>query len=94
MTQQQFPPSGQPSPSLPRPVRQLRRSIADRKIGGVCGGIGEYFGVDATLVRVAFVVLTIMTGGGFLLAYLIAFLVMPDQNHTTATREPPSVPLL
>jgi phage shock protein C len=64
----------QPQP----PYRRLRRSQVDRKIGGVCGGVGEYFGVDPTLVRVAFLVLTVLTGGTFLLAYLLAFLVVPD----------------
>ncbi len=74
MTQQQF----SPQPPQP-PYRQLRRSQVDRKLGGVCAGFGEYFGVDPTLVRIAFIVLTVLTGGAFILAYVFAFLIMPDQ---------------
>jgi phage shock protein C len=74
MTQQPF------SEQQPQqPYRRLRRSQTDRKVGGVCAGVGEYFGVDPTLVRVAFLVLTVLTGGAFVVAYLLAFLVMPDE---------------
>ena len=50
----------------------------DRMIGGVCGGIAEYFGLDATLVRIAYALLTVFTTGfpGFLL-YIILWFVMP-----------------
>ena len=50
----------------------------DRMIGGVCGGIAEYFGLDATLVRIAYALLTVFTSGfpGFLL-YIILWFVMP-----------------
>ncbi len=58
--------------------RQLRRSQTNRKISGVCGGVAEYFGVDPTLVRVAFLAISVLTGGAFLLAYLFALVVMPD----------------
>ncbi len=74
MTQQPF---SQQQPQ--QPYRQLRRSQVDRKIGGVCAGFGEYFGVDPTMVRIAVIVLTVLTGGAFILAYLFAFLIMPDQ---------------
>ena len=60
----------------PRPVRRLTLSARDKKIAGVCGGIAEYFGVDATLVRVITVVLALCFGGG-LLAYLLAWVIMP-----------------
>ena len=58
---------------------RLRRSISDVKVAGVCGGIAEYFGVDATLVRLAWALLTIFPGAIVLgvLAYLIAWAVMP-----------------
>lgn len=50
----------------------------NRMIGGVCGGLADYFGLDATLVRIAYALLTVFTTGfpGFLL-YLILWLVMP-----------------
>lgn len=56
--------------------KRLVRS-RDKKIAGVCGGIAEYFSIDPTLVRIAFVIGTIATQGSFLLAYLILSFVMP-----------------
>lgn len=57
--------------------RRLRRSRTDRVIAGVCGGIGQYFGVDTVLVRIAFVVLAIAGGSGVLL-YVVAWVLMPE----------------
>jgi phage shock protein C len=49
-------------------------------VAGVCGGIAEYFGVDATLIRVAYVILGVMsTGFPALLVYLILAFVMPER---------------
>lgn len=65
--------------------RQLTRSRTDRKIAGVCGGVAEYLRVDPTLVRVAFVAVSVITGGAFLLAYVVALVVMPDGPAPTQT---------
>ncbi len=59
-----------------RPIRRLTLSSTDRKIAGVCGGIAEYFNIDPTLVRVIAVVLAFFGGGG-ILAYLAAWIIMP-----------------
>ena len=61
------------------PARRLFRSTTDRKIGGVCGGLAEYFAVDATLVRLLAIVLAIYPGAVVLgvLVYLIAWAVIP-----------------
>lgn len=61
-------------------VKRLTRSWTDRKIAGVCGGISEYLGVDATLVRVAAVILAIYPGAIIcgLIAYGIGWLLMPQ----------------
>jgi phage shock protein C len=56
--------------------RQLTRSETNKRIAGVCGGIAEYFDIDPTLVRVAFVVGALVGGPGFLL-YLILWIVLP-----------------
>jgi phage shock protein C len=56
--------------------KKLYRSGKDRIIGGVCGGLAEYFDVDVSLVRLAWIVFT-MLGGSGILAYLIAWLVIP-----------------
>ena len=59
-----------------RPVRRLTLSATDKKIAGVCGGIAEYFGIDPTLVRVITVIFALLFGGG-ILAYLLAWIIMP-----------------
>jgi len=56
--------------------KKLTRSSSDRMISGVCGGMGEYFQIDSTLVRIIWVVLTLMGGAGILL-YLAAILIIP-----------------
>jgi phage shock protein PspC (stress-responsive transcriptional regulator) len=59
--------------------KPLLRSRTDRRIGGVCGGLAEYFGADPTIVRVAWVVLTIVPCAIVfgVIAYLVAWLVIP-----------------
>ena len=54
-------------------------SDTDKKIAGVCGGIGEYFNIDSLLVRVAFVLFMFSFGGG-LLAYIVLWLCAPQKN--------------
>jgi phage shock protein PspC (stress-responsive transcriptional regulator) len=56
---------------------RLERSNTNRVIGGVCGGIAEYLAVDATLVRVAFVLAGILTAGLWILAYIVLLILMP-----------------
>ncbi len=63
-------------PQVERP-RRLFRSREDRLVGGVAGGIGAYFGVDPVIVRLVFVVLAVAGGGG-ILAYVIAWIVIPE----------------
>ncbi len=58
-------------------TRKLYRSRTDRMIGGVCGGMAEYFGIDPTLVRLAFVAAALLGGPG-LLIYLILWIVTPE----------------
>lgn len=58
--------------------KKLYKSVTDKKIAGVCGGIAEYFNVDATLIRLAWVLFGLLGGSG-LLAYIIAALIMPEQ---------------
>lgn len=54
-------------------------SNTDRKIGGVCGGLAEYFNIDPLLVRIAFIVLVLGVGTG-LWAYIILWLLAPRAN--------------
>ena len=56
--------------------KRLERSATDRWIGGVCGGLGTYFNIDATVVRLIFLVAFFGFGTG-LLVYLVLWFVMP-----------------
>nr|MBN2278347.1 PspC domain-containing protein [candidate division Zixibacteria bacterium] len=58
--------------------KKLYRSRVDRKIAGVCGGVGEYFGVDPTLVRILAILLVFADGIG-LIAYIVAWIIMPHR---------------
>ena len=58
--------------------KRLYRSRKDQVIGGVCGGIAEYFGVDAVLVRLL-AVLAVLFGGGGVLAYVIMWIIVPER---------------
>ncbi|MCQ2171923.1 MAG: PspC domain-containing protein [Bacteroidales bacterium] len=57
---------------------RLYRSKTERKVAGVCGGIAEYFDVDPTIIRLAWLIAVFCAGGG-LLAYLIALIVIPEK---------------
>ncbi|MBO5928858.1 MAG: PspC domain-containing protein [Clostridia bacterium] len=56
--------------------KRLYKSSTDKKLDGVCGGIAEYFNVDSTIIRLAWVLFSALGGSG-ILAYIIAAIVMP-----------------
>ena len=58
--------------------KKLRLSQTDKKIGGVCGGLAKFLGIDSTAVRVAMALL-VFVGGMSLLVYLIMWLIIPDE---------------
>jgi phage shock protein C len=62
-------------------VERFYRSQADAMLGGVCGGLGEFFGIEANLVRILFVIVTVFTAG-FVgpFAYLLLWLVVPERG--------------
>ena len=66
-------PAGEPDRAV------LLRSQSDRMIGGVCGGLGRYFGIESVLVRIVFVVLAVAGGSG-VLVYLLAWLLIPEER--------------
>lgn len=61
-------------------AKKLYRSTLDKMIGGVAGGLAEYFDIDATLVRVLFVVVVFLGGGG-IIAYIILWIVVPQKPY-------------
>lgn len=69
-------------------IKYLYRSQSNRVISGVCGGMGEYLGLDATLLRILFVLLAFVNGIGILL-YLLALIIIPknrsEENHAISS---------
>jgi phage shock protein C len=59
-------------------TRRLYRSRTNRKLAGVCGGLAQYFNLDATLIRVLFVVLALLGGPG-LVIYLLMWILVPEK---------------
>jgi phage shock protein PspC (stress-responsive transcriptional regulator) len=78
-------PEPQTAPNAPRRLYQIREGAM---IAGVCNGLAAYLNVDVTIVRVAFVVLTLLTGGIWIFAYLIMMIVVPSaktaEEHAAA----------
>lgn len=64
---------------MEQPTKRLLRSKNNRVIAGVCGGIAEYYSIDATALRIIIALLTLWKGW-FLVVYLIAWLLIPEQE--------------
>ncbi len=65
--------------------KRLYRSRDNRMIGGVCAGLGEYIGIDPTLVRVLFVLGAILGVGSLILVYLAMLLIIPEEPQDSPT---------
>lgn len=74
----------------PDELRQLYRSRTNRIIAGVAGGIGEYLGVDPTIVRLIWVVLA-LTGGVGIIAYFAAWIIIPECPRQEASEPPENI---
>lgn len=59
--------------------KRLYRSQTDRQVAGVCGGLADYFNVDATLVRIIFLLLFFGMGNGFII-YAVLWMIMPEET--------------
>ena len=83
-------PEGTADPVPQAHARVLRRSTTDRQLAGVCGGLAEYFAIDSTVVRLIWVILSIFCGAviGGVLAYLLAWLVIPRATTASPTTDP------
>ncbi|UCG60284.1 MAG: PspC domain-containing protein [Candidatus Zixiibacteriota bacterium] len=68
-------------------MKRLYRSPTDKVLGGVCGGLGEYFGVDPVFVRVVAVILLFASEGFGFLAYIIAWIIIPKRQLEMAVEE-------
>ncbi len=60
-------------------AKKLYRSVSDKMLFGVCGGLAEYFGIDSTVVRILYAVITLFTGGFLgIILYIVMGLIMPQ----------------
>jgi len=62
-------------------MKKLTRSKNDKVIFGVCGGLAEYFNVSSTVIRLLFIVLSLISFGAMLIVYIICAFVMPEGNE-------------
>ena len=69
-------------------MKRLYRSKTHKVIGGVAGGIGEYLDIDPVLVRILFIV-AFFAGGVGILAYIIAWIIIPEQPRENTMTMPP-----
>ena len=67
--------------------KRLFRARDDRWIAGVCGGLGKYLGVDSTLIRLGFILLTFWNGFGIIL-YILMALIVPEEPLVEVASEP------
>ncbi len=58
-------------------MKKIYLSEKNRKLGGVCAGLGEYFEIDPVVVRILFVILALVTGGIGVIAYLLMWAIIP-----------------
>jgi len=71
--------------------RMLYRHPSDRFVGGVCGGLGELIGMDANLVRLLWIIATLLTGGGGILAYIALWMLLPVGTAAVGQMRPPAL---
>jgi len=79
-------PGGWPGPGGMGGGKRLERKTEGRWVAGVCVGLADYLGVDATLLRVIFAVLTVIGGFGAL-AYVLAWALMPEEGESVSIAE-------
>jgi len=73
------------------PVKRLMRSSTDKKVGGVCAGLADYFDLDPTLVRIVWLLAIFFAGTGFLI-YIILWIALPLAPVTRAITAAPGTP--
>lgn len=63
-------------------MKRLTRIRDGKVLGGVCGGIGKYFDVDPVIIRILWVVLTLLSVGIGVIVYIAAYILMPEEGQT------------
>ena len=82
--------SGAPGTASAPAVKKLMRASRDKKIGGVCAGLADYFDLDPTIVRVVWLLAIFFAGTG-LLVYLVLWIVLPQAPLTPTAAVPGSI---
>ncbi|SES27684.1 PspC domain-containing protein [Salisediminibacterium halotolerans] len=65
-------------------LKRLYKSESDRKIAGICGGLGDYFNIDPTIIRIVFLILIIPANIMMILGYIFMMLVIPDESEVAS----------
>lgn len=60
-------------------MKKLYRSMDDRKLAGVCGGLGEHFKIDPTIIRLGFIASLFFSAGTMVIVYIIAAVIIPNR---------------
>jgi phage shock protein C len=82
----QEPPPQMGSTSGEQHKKILRRSVVEKKLFGICGGMGEYFDIDPTIIRVGYVLFTFFSGGAGILIYFLMYLIIPESEPQVKTQ--------
>ena len=70
---------------MTEPTKVLRRLPQQGQLAGVCAGLAQYMSMDVTLIRAIFIILAVVTGGGFILVYILLAVVMPSADAQAST---------
>lgn len=71
-------------------MKKLTRSPDDKWLAGVCGGVADYTGIDATVVRLVVAVCTVLGAGSLIIGYAVAWVLMPKRPSETVVGQGPS----
>ncbi|MCI1647786.1 MAG: PspC domain-containing protein [Bacteroides sp.] len=61
--------------------KQLKRSLNDRMLAGVCGGLAQFLGLDPSLVRIAYAILTVFTAFAGVIIYILMWIIVPEEKN-------------
>ena len=65
---------------MSKEVKRLYRSRKDKMIAGICGGIGEIYSLDPTMVRLVYALITIFSAGTAILVYILGWIIIPEET--------------
>jgi phage shock protein C len=74
------------------PVKKLTRIPEGKMVAGVCTGLADYLSVDVTVVRLGVAVLSLITGGAGVIAYIVGMIVIPERGVDGSVPPPPTAP--